>query len=122
MTRFALLPAVLFSTLSAAALAQPKFKTAPGVEKTEGEAEGGGWAEFVPALDTEGAPPWAQTGLDFLANNYGYIGVAAVLLMLFLFARGPGRGGETPAKGGAPEHDDFFEPGDADSYRGGPGR
>ena len=104
----------LAALLPSGAAAAPAFKTAPVSEKSN---EGGGWSEYVP-IDTEAAPPWMQGSLEFLGNNYGYMGVAAVLLMLFLFARGSGGGGEAAKAGGT--DDDFFEPEDAKQYRGGP--
>ena len=116
MTRLALLPAFVFSALAAAAAAAPSFKAAPASESDEG----GGWAAYMP-IDTEAAPPWLQGVLEFLASNYGYMGVAAVLLMLFLFARGGGGGGKAAAAAGG-EDEDFFEPEDVRRYRGGGSR
>lgn len=104
------------SALPFGAAAAPRFKTAPGTEKDEG----GGWSDYVP-IDTEAAPTWMQGGLEFLGNNYGYMGVAAVLLMLFLFARGSG-GGDKAAKAGGGGDEEFFEPEDAKQYRGGGSR
>ena len=110
------LSCLLLLSVPYAAAAAPSFKTAPNSEKAGGEAEeAGGWGGVVP--DAEAVPPWLQEVLGFLANNYGYLGVAAVLLMLVIFARGSRDDAEAePAAGG--DDDDFFEPGDADRYGG----
>ena len=113
MTRLARLTAFVLSALASAAAAAPSFKSAPAGQ----EDEGGGWAAYVP-VDTEAAPLWLQGVLEFLANNYGYMGVAAVLLMLFLFTRGGSGGGKAATAAGG-EDDDFFEPEDVRRYRGG---
>ncbi|HUF55817.1 MAG TPA: hypothetical protein VMM55_04575 [Thermohalobaculum sp.] len=115
MKRIACLPLALLSAVPTGSAAAPRFKTAPGTEQTD---EGGGWSDYVP-IDTEAAPAWMQGSLEFLAGNYGYMGVVAVLLMLFLFARGSG-GSEKAARAGSGGDDDFFEPEDTRNYRGGP--
>ena len=115
MTRLSAFSALLLPALASGAAAAPSFKAAPESEKSGGD--GGGWSAFVP-IDPEAAPPWAQGVLEFLAGNYGYIGVAAVLLMLYLFARGSG-GDDEASDAGSGDEDDFFEPEDVRNYRGG---
>lgn len=102
--------------VSAPAAAAPKFKSVPGSGGSEGggeEADGGFWADF----GADGPyGPYIDAGATFLANNYAYLLAAAVVLILFLFARGSRAG--TAGAGPAEETDEFFEPGDADRFGG----
>lgn len=106
----AMLPPAL---LPFAARAAPNWKKAPNAP------EGGEQSSFNFSFETEDwEAKYGETvamAMQFLADNYGYFGVAFVLLALFLFGRGSSARKQRVVTDEA-DDEDYFEPEDYRRY------
>lgn len=97
--------------LPLAAQAAPNWKKAPDAPESKESS-------FGFNLETDWQAEYGDTmgvALQFLTDNYGYFGVAFVLLALILFGRGSSRR-QTARKTEDADDEDYFEPEDYSRY------